>query len=278
MEWFNARGRMSGRQEKGDSQRPLPVERLLSYQVANLQGIGTRSGQEDSFAFVNAMDVTEIKREGLLAVMADGMGGMQDGKRVSEAAIAYLMEAFCGMDRRRNLGGQLKESLYQADDILYGQFGGAGGTTMVACIFYQGVLYFASVGDSYLYLKRGNGIYRMNKEQTYRQELYLQAIENGLLCPEQADKNPDAPRLSEFIGSGVLKDVDALIRPWILKNGDVVLLCSDGVGGVLTEQELLVCLDERTPGMACERMEQKIQEKGRVHQDNYTALVVACKY
>lgn len=278
MEWFSSRGRKPERWDTGTLPPPLPVERLLSYQVANLQGMGTRSGQEDSFAFVNAMDVTEMKNKGLLAMMADGMGGMEDGKRISETAIAFLLEAFRGMDRRRNLGSQLKESVYQADEMLYGRFGGRGGTTLVACIFFQEALYFASVGDSYLYLKRGNGLYRMNREQTYRQELYLRAIEEGRLCPEQADSDPDAARLSEFVGSGCLRDVDALCRPWILQNGDRILLCSDGVGGVLTDQELLECLEERTPGDACEQMEQMIQAKGRMHQDNYTALVIACQY
>ena len=66
--------------------KPSPVrERLLSYQVANLQGRGTRERQEDSFAFANALDVTEILRRGLLAVVADGMGGLKDGREVSQA-------------------------------------------------------------------------------------------------------------------------------------------------------------------------------------------------
>ena len=69
--------------------KPAPVrERLLSYQVANLQGRGTRERQEDSFAFANALDVTEILRRGLLAVVADGMGGLKDGREVSQACVA----------------------------------------------------------------------------------------------------------------------------------------------------------------------------------------------
>ena len=58
--------------------QPRPPERLLSYQVANLQGIGTRERQEDSFAFVNALDVTEMRRKGLLAIVADVMGGLNN--------------------------------------------------------------------------------------------------------------------------------------------------------------------------------------------------------
>ncbi|MDE5699626.1 MAG: serine/threonine-protein phosphatase [Lachnospiraceae bacterium] len=255
-----------------------PMQRLLSYQIANLQGIGTRQRQEDSFAFVNAMDVMDIKNYGLLALMADGMGGMQDGKLVSETAIGVLTEDFHIMDRRQNMGIQLKNSIYHANDVVYQKFGGSGGTTIVACIFFQERLYFASVGDSFLYLKRGSGIYRLNREQTCRQEAYLDLLKHGILDTTEPDTGGDGSRLSQFLGRDELEEVDALCRPWRVREGDVLLLCSDGVGGVLTEQTLLACLSEPSPEQACRRMEQEIQTQGRVHQDNYTALVVACRY
>lgn len=255
-----------------------PPQRFLSYQMANLQGVGTRQRQEDSFAFVNAMDVIEIKNNGLLALMADGMGGMQDGKLVSEAAIETLTGDFRRMDRRQNMGIQLKNSIYHANAALYQRFQGSGGTTMVACIFFQERLYFASVGDSFLYLKRGDGIYRLNREQTCRQEAYLDLLHSGSLDTTEADADEDGSRLSQFLGRDELEEIDALCRPWRIMEGDILLLCSDGVGGVLTEQTLLECLKEQTPEYSCRRIEREIQALNRAHQDNYTALVVACKY
>lgn len=255
-----------------------PVQRFLGYQIANLQGIGTRQRQEDSFAFVNAVDVTEIKNNGFLAVVADGMGGMKDGKFVSEAAIKKVTDDFKKMDREKDLGIQLKESIYEANSILYKTFGGSGGTTIVACIFFQERLYFVSVGDSFLYLKRGEGIYRLNREQTYRQELYRKLLYEGTLDPTQANEDEDGPRLSQFLGNSELGEVDALCRPWSIQNGDIILICSDGVGGVLTDKELLECLTEPASDGACRRIEQEIQAKGRRHQDNYTALVINCRY
>lgn len=272
------RMRLFSRRNKIPASEPTVVKRLMSYQVANLQGIGARESQEDSFAFVNAMDVTRIRDNGLFAVLADGMGGMLDGKKVSEAAVAVLLEEFDRMDRQQDLGRQLRESVYRADSQLYGWFGGSGGTTLTACIFFEEKLYFASVGDSFLYLKRGNGIYRLNREQTYRQTLYLRQIEEGRLTPEYADRDPDAARLSEFLGSGSLGEIDGFQQPWTLHNGDLLLLCSDGIGGILTERELFGCLEEPAPEQACKRMEQEIQKRGCVYQDNYTALVISCKY
>ncbi len=253
-------------------------KRLLSYQPANMQGSGTRREQEDSFAFVNATDVTEIKRNGLLALVADGMGGMEDGRAVSSAAAGMITDDFRKMDRSQNPGIQLKESIFRADRALYDRFAGNGGTTLVACIFFQENMYFASVGDSYLYLKRGDGIYRLNREQTCRQEAYLALLKSGSLDTAQADADKDGARLSQFLGSGWLDDVDALCRPWRLFEGDVLLLCSDGVGNVLTEQTLLSCLSEPSASQCCRRIEKEIHKQARPDQDNYTALVIFCRY
>ena len=74
-----------------------PISPLLSYQVANLQQKGARPYQEDSFAFVNALDVTEIRENGLMAIVADGMGGMEAGKQVSEMAVSCMVSAFSQM-------------------------------------------------------------------------------------------------------------------------------------------------------------------------------------
>ena len=62
--------------------RPVPQAPIL---VGNVQGIGAREGQEDSFALVNASDPEAMARRGVFSVVADGMGGLADGKAISEA-------------------------------------------------------------------------------------------------------------------------------------------------------------------------------------------------
>ena len=257
---------------------PPPPPRLLSYRVANLQGIGSRARQEDSFAFANAMDVTEIRRKGLLAVVADGMGGMEDGKLVSERAVAELLAGFGEMDRRADLAQQLRQCVLQTAQTLYGRFRGAGGTTVAACIFFQETLYWVSVGDSYIYLKRGNGLYRVNRDQNYRSELYLEAVRAGHLDPGPANADPDGHRLAQFLGKDELGEMDLSLRPLPLQDGDALVLCSDGVGGSLDEAAILDCLKADDPAEACARMDEQIYTLGRRNQDNYTALVINCGY
>lgn len=70
--------------------RPVPQAPIL---VGNVQGIGAREGQEDSFALVNASDPEAMARRGVFAVVADGMGGLADGKAISEAAVDSFLAA-----------------------------------------------------------------------------------------------------------------------------------------------------------------------------------------
>lgn len=264
--------------KRGEHPPDIITSRLLTYRVANLQGQGSRQGQEDSFAFINAMDVTKIRQEGLLAAVADGMGGMKDGKLVSEAAVAEIAAGFSGWDRGGDIAAQLTECVLRTSELLYERFEGMGGTTAVICLFYQEMLYWASVGDSCIYLKRGKELYRLNQEQNRRTDLYLEAVRMGRLSSSEADADPDGHRLSQFLGKDELDKIDASRRPLELAAGDVLLLCSDGVGGVLSEDELSACLMETSPALACARMEEYIRAAGRRHQDNYTALVVMCGY
>lgn len=254
-----------------------PIRSLLSYQVANMQGKGARAYQEDSFAFVNALDVTEIREHGLMAVVADGMGGMEAGKQVSEMAVSCMVAAFGRMQRGRGLSAQLASAVVSADAALAARFKGAGGTTLIACIIYDEKLHFASVGDSYLYLMRDGGLYRLNREQNYRHQLYAKAINAGDIDPTGADQDPDGHRLSAFLGMGGLADLDGLRRPLPLLDGDILLLCSDGVGGVLSAQQIAQDLSAGSAADACQRLGESVIHAGRRQQDNYTALVIRCE-
>ena len=254
-----------------------PISPLLSYQVANLQQKGARPYQEDSFAFVNALDVTEIRENGLMAIVADGMGGMEAGKQVSEMAVSCMVSAFSQMQRTGDLALQLRNAVIAADDALVQRFKGIGGTTLISCIIYDEKLYFASVGDSYLYLMRGGSLYRLNREQNYRHQLYAEAISAGSIDPTKADQDPDGHRLSAFLGMGGLSDLDYLRRPLPLRDGDILLLCSDGVGGVVTESQIIQNLSGSSASEMCLHLDESVRRAARVHQDNYTALVIRCE-
>ena len=92
--------------------------------------------------------------------------------------------------------------------------------------------------------------------------------------PEPARQDPDAPRLRAFLGMPSTPELDYSRRPLPLQLGDVLLLCSDGVSGVLSEQELLQVLS-LPPADGCELLEDMIVNKHNSCQDNYTGILIA---
>jgi len=255
---------------------PMMPLRLLSYQVGNVQGIGTRTRQEDSFGFTNAFDVRMIKNEGLLFVVCDGMGGMKDGKIASETAVSSIRESFSRMNRNGNIVSQLRDSVYLASSKVAALLEGMGGSTVVACVIYKEYLYYASVGDSFLYLKRGDQLYRINKEHTVCNQVHLSAIRSGNVDPTEGREAPEAVALTQFLGRMDLDEVDCFVRPMHLKEGDVLFACSDGIGGVLSENEINYALSLPEPKKMCAAIEQGVIAHNKKNQDNYTGIVIKC--
>ncbi len=251
--------------------------RRLGYRIANLQGVGQRARQEDSFTLVNAFDVKTIKREGLLFAVCDGMGGMKDGKEASEKAVTVIRQCFAALNRQGDISSQLKETLHRASDKVEDLVGGAGGSTAILSVIYDDKLYYASVGDSYYYLKRGDCVYRINREHNVCNRICMELLRDGIMDPTEGREDSETAALTQFIGMrGGIEDIDAFVRPLPLIEGDVLLACSDGVGGTIDENEILAALSLDNPNDMCTAMEQGILRHGKVNQDNYTAIVVQC--
>jgi len=255
-----------------------PIPHFLSYRGAQLQQTGTRAAQEDSFAFANISDVTLMRTRGLLAVVADGMGGMKDGKLASETAISRVKADFNTLDVAADIPAQLRDTMIRANDEIYAQLGAQGGSTGIICVFYEEGLYYASVGDSYLILKRGDNLYHLNRKQNMFTRLCLRQIRDNSLDRTPAETSPEKAALTGYLGMRDLRDIDYLLRPIPLMEGDVILICSDGVGGVLTEDQLKECLSAPEPEQMCRKMHEMVVAAERRYQDNYTALVIRCEY
>lgn len=249
----------------------------IGYRTGTLQGLGTREMQEDCFGLINDSDVTAIKSKGMLALVADGMGGMNGGKDASETALKILSEWFKNFDRNGDICADLEKSVKLADEAVYQKYNGLGGTTLIACVVFNGQLYFASVGDSYLYLKRGARLYRMNLEHNYKMYLYNKLINEKNLDKETVEADPNISKLTSYVGIGDLKEIDMLRSPMTLMPEDEILIASDGVGGVLDEDIIIDCLEGTTPQEACYRINQYISGRKLPHQDNYTAVIIKCE-
>lgn len=251
-------------------------ENSLDYQVGNLQGVGARERQEDSFCIVNAFDAQKRDKNGLFFAVCDGMGGMKDGKEASETAVGSLRNAFESMDREGDLSCELREAAFRASAEVEAILEGQGGSTVVAGIIYRDRLYFVSIGDSCFYLIRDGQLYRLNLEHNMCNQIYLNSIRDGIVDPTDGKTDAESAALTGFLGMSGLDLADGTVRPIPMKEGDILLACSDGVGGTLSELELRNALDGSDPLEMCRKLEEGILEHSRPHQDNYTAIVVKC--
>ena len=249
----------------------------MHYHLANLQGIGRRSSQEDAFAFGNALDAEAIAERGLLIVAADGMGGLADGKAASETVTSTLLAQFQRFDMTEPLAPQLLDAVSDANDRVWDKLGGRGGSTVVAGLIYDEKLYFTSVGDSYLFLLHDRELIRLNRSQNVLSRDRMDAILVGELDPYTPLENRERDAITHFLGMGELEETDSLRRPLLLTPGDVLLFCSDGVGGVLESACIEDCLSCATPEEMCAALEGEIQKRNLKYQDNYTALIVQCR-
>ena len=248
----------------------------LAIRVANLQGIGEREEQEDSFAVLNATALAELSSHGLFALVADGMGGMEGGRQASEWAADFFVQLFRERDPKRSVPEWFYQSVHVVSDSVYRQFGGRSGTTLVAVHLLEDRLHWLSVGDSAIYLARDGGVFQLNREHTCLNQLYLQELEQPVIDKARAEQDEDARRLTSFVGIDRLAEVDLNLRPLTLKRGDALLVCSDGISGVLTPPELLEAMT-LAPKEGAELLEHMVLEKGVPGQDNYTGILIACR-
>lgn len=248
----------------------------FGYQTAVLQGIGSRENQEDSYAFVNDHDVLKIHQNGLLAIVADGMGGMADGKKASTTAVTSLLKSFDEFDTSKDISQQIRDAFYLASERVFNLLDGYGGSTAILCLFYHEKLWFASVGDSGLYMLRNQQLNRLNRRHTLCNDIMLKTIRRGSTDPSEGRDNPESHALASFLGMEELSGVDYLLKPLNLEPGDVLLLCSDGIDGTLDEDVIISCLEQETPEYCSFAIENEIKKKSKTHQDNYTGLIVRC--
>lgn len=254
------------------SRRAAPAGgNVTSLAVGKVHEQGARKSQQDCFA----VSPVEMARDrGLLAVVADGMGGLSDGDRVSQAAVGAMLDAFLSSPADPAiLLPSLLARANRAVNALLGEEGlNQSGSTLAAAYIRDGAAYYLSVGDSRICLLRAGELYQLNREHIYRNELLVGAV-NGSGTFEQAVAHPKAGGLTSYLGMGQLKYVDLPAAPLWLRPGDKLVLMSDGVYNALSPAELTRVLDGDAR-RAAEQVAAAVQAKGYAHQDNYTAIII----
>ena len=248
----------------------------------NAQWIGARQEQEDAFGFAGFDARGQAGPDGVLAVVADGMGGLSEGRAASQGAVSGFLAAWAGQSPDLAVTERLLGAITAANQVVHNlarATAGEGevGTTLVAAAIHQGHLFWISAGDSRLYLYRAadGSLTPCNEEHNLALQLWRQAPADGP-TPDWIEDHPQRDALISFLGLAEIPEIDRNLRPLALEAGDRLLLCSDGVDGVLSPDELKEGLDA-DPQTAAEGLIARLQGLQRRYQDNATVAILACE-
>lgn len=248
---------------------------FLKFDFGNMQHQGRRDYQEDSFGFSDISDPELVAKRGILAIVADGMGGLKNGKSISERAIGKFRKAFLNFSPAGNIPRQLSSLVAETNHDIYETDRQKGGTTLICVYIYRNGMHWVSVGDSAIFLFRQGRLYQLNKEHNRLNELYLKFMYREI-TKEQLMAEPSLQGLTSNIGRRELRDLDQNLTGLRLQSGDRILLCTDGVSGRLTEKELLVAMSQGTAQACADAMKSMVLKKNAPKQDNLTAEVICC--
>ncbi len=261
---------------------PPPVPAAVSH-VGNLHHIGSREEQQDSFAISDVTDSMLCDKRGAFAVVADGMGGLSNGAKISAIVTSSMMSRFEkgsteGLRGEREIPMELLQMVQDAErEVL--RFLGTGqeqsGSTVVAAWIYAGRLYFISVGDSRICLLRNGTVTVLNREHTYGSELDEMAA-RGEISIKEAREDAQRHALTSYVGIEPLERIDRNVHGLPLLPGDKILLMSDGVFGTVSEEEILKAA-VRDAGDMAQDLQAMVLSHMRSGQDNFTAVILQCE-
>ena len=240
--------------------------------IGKIHDIGRRDYQQDSFG-----QTAVLRNTGILAVLADGMGGLSGGERVSQKIV---MEALTfGSTLQANqvptaLPGMVAGINHAVNQMLGPKGLYTSGSTVVSALITGNALRWISVGDSRIYLYRDGQISQLSRDHDLLQD-WMPDILEGKRSMAEALRDPNGRKLTSFIGMGELRHVDYNRTPIPLLPGDRVLLMSDGVYGTVSDAKMAAILrDCGSVQLAASHIGQRIMGAALPYQDNYTLIVL----
>ncbi len=262
-----------------------PSRRRVDVRVFGRTDVGmVREHNEDNFLIADLTQrLRSVKPEirshtigerGSLFAVCDGMGGAAAGEVASQMAVDTvheLLQTASAPASRDAFARRISEAISEAGARIYlaaktnRAQRGMGTTSTVAGVF-DGTLFLGQVGDSRAYLVRGGRIKQLTRDQS----LVAKLIEAGQLTEEEAENYEHGHIILQALGTSDTVDVDLSFLD--LRQGDALLLCSDGLCGLVTSAqmlEVLTTLDE--PMDCCKRLTDLANAAGG--HDNITVII-----
>jgi PPM family protein phosphatase len=224
-----------------------------------------RSGNEDNYLMLADRGVF---------IVADGMGGHAAGEVASEMAVRITSSEIGSLRGLSDAeaSDRVRSAIRTANDAIFertlSEHDKRGmGTTATVLVLMKGRYLIGQVGDSRAYLLRNKELLQLTKDHSYVQE----QVDAGLLTPDQARVHPYSNVITRCVGAS--GDVVPDIYFGSLEQGDILLIASDGLTGMLEDEHLVRILSsDGGPQHWVDRMVTEANRRGGL--DNITAIVV----
>jgi len=252
------------------------IEALSNYKLeliySDISNAGKRESQQDCFGISDFYNHEIINSKGILSVVADGMGGMRAGDESSK----NVVETVLGYFESTQAEGLPDYELLKMINLANGSVKRGSGSTIAMVNVIGNQLYFASVGDSHIYLQRGGKLIQLNREHVFSTQLDNEAA-RGEISILDAYENRQRQALSSYLGMGKLCHIDNNTNPIQLISKDQIILATDGIYNTLSQNEIVKAVIHQPATKQGPRLQRAIEKKNNPDQDNYTALILTIK-
>lgn len=225
----------------------------------------------------NNEDAYYVAEEGApmehLYLVADGMGGCNAGEVASSSAIQSFLQY---LEEHKDEGAEIPDLIaggfQAANQEVFRKSNSASefaemGTTLVAAAVADGKVYIAYVGDSRAYLMRQGSLEAVTTDHSYVMEL----VKMGTITKEEAAQHPKRNIITRAVGIKDTVEMDTVVED--VQEGDMILLCTDGLSGMLQDEEMETVLREEMP---VEQKAQKLVSLANKHggYDNISLVLI----
>ncbi|GCE11679.1 Stp1/IreP family PP2C-type Ser/Thr phosphatase [Tengunoibacter tsumagoiensis] len=247
------------------------MSKQLRLDVAQLTDVGRkRPHNEDNMAYVIPKDGQVMARKGALFIVADGMGGHAAGEVASEIAVDTVTNVYY-QDDSQEVPPSLINAIRRANALIHQRAAenvlrSGMGTTCVAAVLRGNMAYIANVGDSRAYMIRNGQVHQITQDHSWVEE----QVRAGLLTKEQARSHAQRNVITRSLGTQSEVDVDIFTE--MLEEGDSLILCTDGLSGLVNEDDLQAIVNQYLPQESVYYLVERANENGG--SDNITAIVV----
>ena len=231
-----------------------------------------RESNEDSALTFQPEDQQVMESKGVLFVVADGLGGHTRGEVASQLAVNTIRDVYYSQ-QGDDPEAALRLAIEQANARIYNESLAMSpkmepdqmmGSTVVAAVIRGDTVYVANVGDSRAYIVRNGQAHQISLDHS----LVAKQLREGLITKEQARDHPDRNKIYRCLGEETV-EVDTFSEK--VQQGDLLLLCTDGLSESVDEEEVVTIVQQYEPQQSVQHLIERANELGG--RDNITAVV-----